>query len=49
MLPLQLLQILHQGPYVKGLTTAASLWTTAALGLAVGLGAYIETVSDVPL
>ena len=33
--------ILRQGITVKGLTTAASLWVTAAIGLAVGLG-YIE-------
>ncbi len=33
--------ILRQGVTVKGLTTAASLWVTAAIGLAVGLG-YIE-------
>ena len=26
---------------VKGLTTAASLWTTAAVGIAVGLGRYL--------
>ncbi len=33
--------ILRQGITVKGLTTAASLWVTAAIGLAVGLG-YVE-------
>ena len=33
--------ILRQGVTVRGLTTAASLWVTAAIGLAVGLG-YIE-------
>ena len=33
--------ILRQGITIKGLTTAASLWVTAAIGLAVGLG-YIE-------
>ncbi len=33
--------ILRQGITVRGLTTAASLWVTAAIGLAVGLG-YIE-------
>lgn len=32
--------ILIQGSIVKGLTTAASLWTTAAIGLAVGAGFY---------
>ncbi len=30
--------ILRQGDTVKGLTTAASLWVTAAIGTAVGLG-----------
>lgn len=29
--------ILHLGGTVRGLTTAASIWTTAAIGLAVGL------------
>ncbi len=32
--------IITHGFSVKGLTTAASLWTTAALGLAVGSGFY---------
>lgn len=30
--------ILHQRGNVQGLTTAASLWVTAAIGLAVGVG-----------
>jgi putative Mg2+ transporter-C (MgtC) family protein len=30
--------ILRIGPNVRGLTTAAALWVTAAIGLAVGLG-----------
>ena len=30
--------ILKQGPTVRGLTTAASLWVTAAIGTAAGLG-----------
>lgn len=30
--------ILHQRDSVQGLTTAASLWVTAAIGLAVGVG-----------
>lgn len=30
--------ILHQRDNVHGLTTAASLWVTAAIGLAVGVG-----------
>lgn len=33
--------IFRQGLTVRGLTTAASLWVTAALGMAVGAGAYI--------
>ncbi len=32
--------ILHEGLTVKGLTTAASLWMVAAVGLAVGTGMY---------
>lgn len=30
--------ILHEGASVQGLTTAASLWVTAAIGMAVGVG-----------
>jgi putative Mg2+ transporter-C (MgtC) family protein len=32
--------IIKQGASVRGLTTAASLWVSAAIGLAVGLGGY---------
>lgn len=32
--------ILRQGANVRGLTTAATLWVTAAIGLAVAAGAY---------
>lgn len=32
--------IIIKGATVKGLTTAASLWTTAAIGLAIGSGFY---------
>src|SRR5947208_9379684 len=32
--------ILKQGASIRGLTTAASLWATAAIGLAAGLGSY---------
>jgi putative Mg2+ transporter-C (MgtC) family protein len=32
--------ILREGPTVRGLTTAATLWAAAAIGLANGLGAY---------
>ena len=34
---------------VHGLTTAASIWTVAAVGLAVGLGYYLMTVIAVVL
>jgi putative Mg2+ transporter-C (MgtC) family protein len=33
--------ILRDGGHIKGLTTAASLWVTASLGLAVGLGRFV--------
>jgi len=33
--------ILRMGISVKGLTTAASLWTTAGIGLAAGAGMYL--------
>jgi putative Mg2+ transporter-C (MgtC) family protein len=36
--------IIQQGVNVRGLTTAASLWVTAAIGLAVGLGNYEAAV-----
>lgn len=32
--------ILKEGATIKGLTTAASLWAVACLGLAIGCGAY---------
>jgi putative Mg2+ transporter-C (MgtC) family protein len=37
--------ILLRGDLVRGLTTAASLWTVAAIGLAVGGGLYTEAVA----
>ena len=37
--------ILLRGDLVRGLTTAASLWTVAAIGLAVGGGLYIEAIT----
>ena len=37
--------ILLRGEFVRGLTTAASLWTVAAVGLAVGGGLYLAAVS----
>ncbi|ULQ60245.1 MgtC/SapB family protein [Brucepastera parasyntrophica] len=33
--------IIRQGMNIKGLTTAATIWVTAAIGLAIGLGAYL--------
>ena len=33
--------ILKYGPHVRGLTTAASIWVTAAIGLAVAVGSYV--------
>src|SRR2546429_8140972 len=33
--------IMHRGISVQGLNTAASLWTTAGVGLAIGLGLYV--------
>ena len=33
--------ILRQGEDVRGLTTAASIWMAAALGMAVGFGYYV--------
>jgi putative Mg2+ transporter-C (MgtC) family protein len=36
--------ILSQGIDVKGLTTAASIWVVAALGMAIGFGLYAIAV-----
>jgi len=36
--------ILRQGIDVKGLTTAASIWVVAALGMAVGFGYYSTAI-----
>ena len=33
--------IIRQGFNIKGLTTAATIWVSAAIGLAIGIGAYI--------
>lgn len=33
--------ILREGVNIRGLTTAAALWVTAAVGLAVGLGFWV--------
>jgi putative Mg2+ transporter-C (MgtC) family protein len=37
--------ILLRGEIVRGLTTAASLWAVAAIGLAVGGGLYLEATA----
>lgn len=37
--------ILREGPTVKGLTTAASLWSVACLGIAAGAGYYIVAIA----
>lgn len=36
--------IMREGANVRGLTTAASLWTVAGIGLAVGSGSYFAAV-----
>jgi putative Mg2+ transporter-C (MgtC) family protein len=36
--------IFRQGDYVSGLTTAATLWATAAIGLAVAFGMYAISI-----
>jgi len=36
--------IFRQGDYVTGLTTAATLWATAAVGLAVAVGLYLVSL-----
>jgi putative Mg2+ transporter-C (MgtC) family protein len=38
-----------QGERVKGLTTAASIWVTAAIGIAVGLERYLLATGSVLL
>jgi putative Mg2+ transporter-C (MgtC) family protein len=41
--------ILHQRGSIHGLTTAASLWVTAALGLAVGVGMILIALATTML
>jgi putative Mg2+ transporter-C (MgtC) family protein len=36
--------IMSSGHHVRGITTAATLWVTAAIGLAVGTGMYITAM-----
>jgi len=33
--------IMREGPFIRGLTTAAGLWVVSAIGLAVGAGFYV--------
>ena len=37
--------ILHQGGAIRGLTTAAGMWCTAAVGLACGFGMYAVAIA----
>jgi putative Mg2+ transporter-C (MgtC) family protein len=41
--------ILREGMSIRGLTTAASLWVAAALGLAIGLRSYLAGVAAMVL
>jgi putative Mg2+ transporter-C (MgtC) family protein len=41
--------IFGKGGHVRGLTTAAGIWVTAALGLMIGAGFYIPAVMGVGL
>jgi len=36
--------IMRHGPTVRGLTTAASIWITAGIGILVGIGFYVAAV-----
>jgi putative Mg2+ transporter-C (MgtC) family protein len=37
--------ILRQGASITGLTTAANIWVVAAIGMALGFGAYLDAVA----
>lgn len=39
--------IIRQGFNIRGLTTAATIWVSAAIGLAIGMGAYIGAAVSV--
>jgi putative Mg2+ transporter-C (MgtC) family protein len=41
--------IILRGEIIRGLTTAASLWSVAAIGLAVGGGMYVEATATMVL
>lgn len=36
--------ILHRENQIEGLTTAAGLWVAAAIGMAVGVGWYLQSI-----
>ncbi len=36
--------IIHSGPDIRGLTSAATLWAVALLGVVIGLGYYAEGI-----
>lgn len=37
--------IFKESPTVRGLTTAASIWVTAAIGILVGIGLYVPAIA----
>lgn len=41
--------ILHERGGIQGLTTAASLWVTAAIGIAVGVGMFLMSLATAAL
>ncbi len=41
--------IMREGPFIRGLTTAAGLWVVSAIGLAVGAGFYLVAVATTGL
>jgi putative Mg2+ transporter-C (MgtC) family protein len=41
--------ILHQGATVKGMTTAATIWVSAAVGMAAGAGDYVRAAGTTAL
>ena len=41
--------IVHGGGVIVGLTTAATIWAVAAVGMAIGAGAYVDAVGSTAL
>jgi putative Mg2+ transporter-C (MgtC) family protein len=41
--------IMREGLTIRGLTTAASIWTTAAIGIIIGMGYYAPAVTAILL